>query len=199
MPAVVFDLGKVLLDFNYGRAAENLSRHSRLDAVAIRKLIDQSPLLHRYETGLMRTEHFILEIRTQIGFTGSDELFSKLFADIFTPIEPMIELHTALQKKGFKTVIFSNTNELAIRHVREMYPFFNTFHDHILSYEHGSMKPHARLYEVVEEKTGASAGELIYIDDRPENIDSALNRGWQAILHTDHCDTLERLRRSGVA
>ena len=53
--AVVFDLGKVLLDFDYGRAARTLSVHSDVSATEFRAIVDQSPLLHRFETGLIST------------------------------------------------------------------------------------------------------------------------------------------------
>ena len=40
--AVVFDLGKVLLDFDYGRAARTLSVHSDLSATEFRALVGRA-------------------------------------------------------------------------------------------------------------------------------------------------------------
>jgi 2-haloacid dehalogenase len=45
------------------------------------------------------------------------------------------------------------------------------------------MKPDPALYEVVEAKTGCQSQELFYIDDRPENIETASARDWQVVLH----------------
>src|SRR5882724_7151240 len=151
---VVFDLGKVLLDFDYGKAARSLASRSRLGADAIHQFINQSPLLFRYETGLLTKEQFYGEICAQTGFAGNPEEFGKCFGDIFEPITPMIDLHAALRKKNLPTYIFSNTNELAILHIQRTYPFFANFNGYIFSYEHGAMKPHAKLYEVVERETG---------------------------------------------
>ena len=55
---VVFDLGKVLVDFDYSIAARRLAGGSRLDVAGIRALIDQAPLLLRYERGEMSTGEF---------------------------------------------------------------------------------------------------------------------------------------------
>ena len=48
---VIFDLGKVLVDFDYSRCANKLALQASRSAVELRKLIDHSPLLFRYETG----------------------------------------------------------------------------------------------------------------------------------------------------
>ena len=45
------------------------------------------------------------------------------------------------------------------------------------------MKPNPRIYEVVEEQSGRRGGELLYIDDRPENVEHGKQRGWQVIQH----------------
>ncbi len=46
------------------------------------------------------------------------------------------------------------------------------------------MKPQAKIYEDMEAMTGKRGADLIYIDDRAENIAARKRtRGWQAILH----------------
>ena len=44
------------------------------------------------------------------------------------------------------------------------------------------MKPDAKLYEIVERESGRRNAELLYLDDRPENIATGAARGWQVIL-----------------
>ena len=68
-----------------------------------------------------------------------------------------MELHVAVRRKQIPLYIFSNTNELAITHIRRQFPFFGEFDGYILSYEHGAMKPDAKLYEVVERDDETSA------------------------------------------
>src|ERR1043166_2232601 len=64
---VVFDLGKVLVDFDYSIAARQIAERSARPAVEIKTLLDHSPLLYRYETGLMRREEFFAEVRQAPG------------------------------------------------------------------------------------------------------------------------------------
>jgi HAD superfamily hydrolase (TIGR01509 family) len=195
---VVFDLGKVLLDFDYGKSARAFASRSRHKPDEIRKLIDHSPLLYRYETGLMKRAEFYGEVSAMTGYEGGLEEFSTIFADIFEPIPPMIEMQAQLKQRGVPTFIFSNTNDLAVEHIRRKYPFFGGFDGYILSYEHGAMKPSAKLYEVVELKTGRSGGEIIYLDDRAENVEAGTVRGWRAILHETPEKTRAAMRAAGM-
>ena len=77
-------------------------------------------------------------------------IFARVFADIFSEIKPMIAMQAALRAHGVPTYIFSNTNGIAVTHIRRNFPFFANFDGYIYSYEHGAMKPDARIYEVVE-------------------------------------------------
>ena len=196
--AVVFDLGKVLLDFDYSLAAGKLEPRSKLLALDFRTVIDQSPLLLRYETGLLSTEEFFEEVQKRSGYSGDLSEFGAAFGDIFRPIEPMVQLQATLRDLGLRTYAFSNTNELAVRHIRGRFPFFSLFDGCILSYEHRAMKPDPRLYAVVEELTGNRGADLLYIDDRAENIAAGADRGWRTILHETPSATIEAVRRSGL-
>lgn len=181
--AVVFDLGKVLVDFDYTIAASKIASQTRMIGDELMRFMMRSPLLAEYETGLMTSDRFYQEVCAATGFCGSLDEFGCFFGDIFTPIEPMVELHSALRHRGMPTYIFSNTNDLAIRHIRRVFPFFANFDGYVLSYEHRALKPDARLYEVVERQTGRRGADLLYLDDRPENVAAGAARGWQAIVH----------------
>ena len=196
--AIVFDLGKVLVDFDYGIAGRKLAERATMAGAELGRFLVHVPLIVRYETGLITTQQFYDEVRTASGYLGNLEEFASLFADIFTPIEPMVQLQADLRRRGFPTYIFSNTNELAIRFIREKFEFFTNFDDYILSYEHRSMKPDARLYEVVEAKSGARGAQILYLDDRPENIEAGAARGWQVILQESPEKTLAGLERLGL-
>lgn len=181
--AVVFDLGKVLLDFDYEIAVRQLLPRSSISVAEFHSLINQSPLLLDYEIGRLSTEAFFQRVQAASGFAGTLQQFQAGFADIFTEIKPMIALHAEVRRRGLPTYILSNTNDLAIRHVRAHFPFFNTFDGYALSYEHHAMKPAPLLYEVVENLSGCSGPALFYLDDRPENVETARQRGWHVHVH----------------
>lgn len=182
--AVIFDLGKVLLHFDYKRAGAALCAHCSVSEDEVTAVLNQSELLYRYETGLIGSAEFFAEVKRAARYARELEHFEPLFADIFSPIPEMIALQQRLRERRVPTYIFSNTNEMAVRHIRATYPFFGGFDGYIYSYEHRSMKPAPAIYEVVERTTGFRGPDLLYIDDRAENIAHGAERGWQTILHS---------------
>ena len=97
----------------------------------------------------------------------------------------MTALHTVVSQRGVPTYIFSNTNDIAVEHIRRNFPFFAGFDGYIFSYEVGAMKPAAKIYEALETMSGRQGAEILYLDDRQENVDAGAARGWQVVLQTD--------------
>ena len=195
---VVFDLGKVLLDFDYSIAGRRVAAQAKMSDQEVHKFLNQSPLLYRYETGLMTRSEFFDEVRQTTGFRGNLEEFGGFFADIFVEMPPMIALHAELRNRGVPTYIFSNTNDLAIEHIRRNFPFFANFDGYILSYEVRSMKPDIKIYEALEAMTGKRGAEILYLDDRPENVEAGAARGWQVILQTEPVKSRRAVEQLGL-
>lgn len=195
---VVFDLGKVLLDFDYGIVVGKLASRGRLAVPQLKQLLVESPLLPAYERGELTSRRFFDVVQRETGFDGDFAEFAATFGEIFSPIVPMVALQAELRQRGVATFIFSNTNDLAIEYVRRAYPFFGGFDGYVLSYEHGSMKPDPALYEVVERVTGRRGPALLYLDDRPENIEAGAARGWHAVMHVDPAESRKRVQAAGL-
>jgi len=187
---VVFDLGKVLVDFDYGIAARKIAQRSDVSAAEVLEFICESPLLCLYETGQINRQQFFDRVRAESGFRGDLQEFGSYFADIFQPIGPMVDLAGQLRARQVPIFIFSNTNDLAIEHIRRNFPFFSGFDGYVLSYEHGVMKPDHKLYEVVERMAGAAGQQILFLDDRSENVAAGKARGWQVIRHQKIEETL---------
>jgi glucose-1-phosphatase len=196
---VVFDLGKVLLDFDYSKVGARLRQYCELSREEIIRTVNQSPLLYRYETGLLTTEQFFQEVKKAAKFSGEFQQFEPIFADIFTPILEMVDLHTRIRRRGVPTYVFSNTNEIAVRHIRATYPFFQNFTGYVFSYQHGSMKPDAAIYDIVERITNRKGEDVVYIDDRLENVEQGRARGWNAIHHAVPKETIRKIESRGLA
>ena len=180
---VAFDLGKVLVDFDYSIARAQNRRARGPRPPWSWKFIGDSGITVKYELGLVTRREFFEQARQAIGFYGTFEEFGEFFADIFTEIPLMIELHAGLRRRGVPTYIFSNTNDLAIEHIRRNFPFFKMFDGYIFSCKVGAMKPDAKIYEALEKLAGRRGGDIVYLDDRPENVAAGAARGWRAILH----------------
>lgn len=192
--AVVFDLGKVLVDFDYSIAGRRLAERSQKPSTEVQSLLDHSPLLYSYESASISSQEFYDAFRERAGYGGTLEEFAACFADIFSEIPRMIRFQDELRHAGVPTYILSNTNEIAIRHIRANFPFFANFTGYVLSYEQRALKPHPPIYRATEEMAGASGLELVFIDDRDENVGGAAALGWQTIHHRDPEVTIPFIR-----
>jgi len=196
--AVAFDIGKVLLDFDYSILVRKLAPQTQWGEDELNDYLNQSPLLARYESGELSSSKFFEQIKEETGFRGSETDFAALFEDIFTPIPGMIDLHSQIAQSGIPTFTFSNTNEMAVRYIARTHDFWPIFKGHILSYEVGALKPGAKIYEALEECSGFTGREIAYLDDLPENCVAAGERGWQVCCHKDVSCSREFFRELGV-
>ena len=196
--AVVFDIGNVLLDFDYRHTARRIESRCNLSADELHRLITSPNLFNDFESGQTTGEKFFAHFQKLSCFRGAREEFAEAFGDIFTEVPEMIAFNERLRARGIPTYILSNTNEFSIAWIRKRYPFFANFTDYIFSHEHHCMKPGARIYEVVEERSGLRGPNLFYMDDREENIAAAAARGWQAVHHTNPARTLDVARNLGL-
>ena len=65
----------------------------------------------------------------------------------------------------------------------------------IISAEVGATKPSARIYEVALEQAKVSAGEAVFVDDVPANIEACEKVGMKGILFKDPQESLGQLKR----
>ncbi len=196
--AVVFDLGKVLVDFDYRIALKKIAARGKLTVAQLAELMMTAPLLLDYECGKVTSQEFFDRVCERTGYCGTLDEFAAHFGDIFAPIEPMIRLHQELVEVSVPTFILSNTNELAVRHIRANFPFFSRFTGYVLSYEHRCMKPAPELYAVLERQSGFRGAEILYLDDRPENVETGVARGWRAFVHHTPEATIAKVRELGL-
>jgi FMN phosphatase YigB (HAD superfamily) len=196
--AVVFDLGNVLVDVVHARAADALARFCRDGPQRFQDAITTSPALHRIERGEVDARAFFSEL---IGLTHCSAPFDDFcvaFCDIFIPVPEMIAANARLRARGMRTSLCSNTSVLHFEYLKRNHAFMSDFDGYFLSYEVKCMKPDPGIFRAVERGTGLGDGEIVYIDDRIENVDAAARRGWQAIHHVSPAATLERLHTLGL-
>jgi HAD superfamily hydrolase (TIGR01509 family) len=195
---VIFDLGNVLLRFDYRIAASRLAPHATASAEEILQLLLATPLLHRYECGELQTAEFFEAICQSTGFKAGFDVFTQAFTEIFTPIPEMIELHQQLRAARLPSILLSNTNDLQFQYIRKAFPFVTSFDHHVLSYEHHAMKPDAALYRVAESIASRTGPELVFLDDRLDNVEAAIALGWQAFVHQDPAQSRQRFVELGL-
>jgi FMN phosphatase YigB (HAD superfamily) len=178
---IFFDLGKVLVDFDFD--------------IAVREVLKKSPLTHEqlsqefyraygliddYECGRISSEVFFQSLKDGYQYEGPAEELRGIWCGVFTPLDNHILMARSLAE-FYPLAIISNTSEAHIDHLEATYDFFPVFRKRFYSYKLGVMKPDYAIYDTALREMEADKYESLFIDDREENIEAAATRGWQTI------------------
>ena len=184
--AIVFDLGNVILDLDnerYGHGWPDDIGDAAFAAWAARER-----LWYRYDTGALATDDFVAALTTRLGLPPKRVIDH--YNEILLPgIDPRRFATLEALRGRYPRYVLSNTSELHIAWV-EAYveaagrgAFASYFEEIVYSFDADarSVKPEPAIYAALEAKSAVAPGALLFVDDKPENVEAARARGWQAV------------------
>ena len=196
--AIVFDLGQVLLPFDYKSFIEKVNRHKPGIGEQFAEFYKQNYYIHRdFEKGLISEEVFITQMLDYLHNVIDGETFCRYWSDIFSFNDDVIALLPQLKKK-YKLYLISNTNSIHKEYCFGNYEFLKIFDKLILSHEVKSIKPEKEIYLEVEKASGFPSGEHIFIDDILEYVDAAKKLGWDGIQFVGYDDLVANLKMRNI-
>jgi HAD superfamily hydrolase (TIGR01509 family) len=191
--AVCFDLGKVLLHFDWKIMLNRIAEKSPLSPDEISRLLKEDPQAIVYETGAITSAKFFSHLKKRLKYKGAAKELRACFSEIFTPLPEHIAL-AALLAPHYPLAIISNTNEAHIVHAEATYSFFSLFKARIYSHQVKAMKPDRAIYQAALAALGGiDPLEVLFIDDIEDNILGAVQLGWQTIHLRPGVDLREAL------
>ena len=195
--AFLFDIGNVLLKFDFGVALRKLAAQGEVpDPVDVMARLDQIKLA--YEDGQLDRAAFLRGAFDVLRYRGTEAEFVAAWEDIFVPNEPMVALVEKLHGR-FPLYLLSNTSDIHRDYVFRHYPFFARFTAGTYSYEAQATTPGHRIYEIAQSQLGLEPASTFFIDDLLPNIETARALGFQTHhYHYDqHAALLEQLAGAG--
>ncbi|HTJ31172.1 MAG TPA: HAD family phosphatase [Acidobacteriaceae bacterium] len=195
--AVVFDYGMVLsnppdmaarreMEVLTGLAAEDFEQRYWVDRLA-------------YDRGDLTALTYWEKFGADAGLSLSKEDLVALSAHdarMWTTTNAvMLEWQQKLKAAGIRTGILSNMGDNVLERIVEIFAWVEDFDALVWSYQHGMVKPDPEIYQLAAEKIGAPTEEILFLDDRLENIEGAERVG----MHGLQFSTVEQLRKDLVA
>ena len=179
--AIVFDLGNVLIPFDYSIAINKLNQIEENLGNRFIDFYNSNYHLHRdFEKGIIPEPDFIDTMLQAAKNKINEDTFKRYYSDIFSVNDDVVSILPALKEK-YKLFLLSNTNSIHQKYGWQKYEFLTYFDKLILSHEVGSVKPEEKIYREVEKASGFPSSEHFYIDDIQEYVDAAKNLGWDAV------------------
>lgn len=195
---IVFDLGNVLIPFDYNRLIANLNYTEEGLGERFYKKYKENYEVHRkFETWELSNEEFLEIMMEWTESKITKEHFCNIYADLFTTNDDVIEL-LPLLKKNYKLYLLSNTNFIHQKYGWEKYDFLENFDKLILSHEVGSVKPNKIIYKAVEAFTSEASAAHIFIDDVLDYCHGAEKCGWKSINFTNYKNLVNSFKEHNI-
>lgn len=198
-PAIVFDFGGVLLDWN--------------PRYLYRKLFDDDhEAVERFLNEIGFSEWNLKQDEGRPFAAAVAELSERFpqHADLIRAyderweesmggeIQPTVEILYALKRAGHALYGLSNWSAETFRRIRHKYAFLEVFDAIVLSGEAKVAKPDPRIYALLLDKINRPAEECLFIDDSEANVSAARRLGFRTIRFESPEQLGSELRRLGL-
>jgi putative hydrolase of the HAD superfamily len=190
--AVIFDYGRVLTGPPDPAARAALLRITglaadRFDSLdwADRQAYDEGKL-----TGLGFWRKLVRDAGLNLGESAIEEL-NLWDARMWTTECPaMLAWQLAIKQRGLLTAIVSNMGDSVLERMEREFAWLSRFDVLVWSYQLRVAKPDPAIYRYALEKLGTRPEEILFLDDRPANVEAAVAMGMKGLVFT----TVEKLR-----
>jgi len=195
--AIIFDIGNVLLKFDYQLAFNAIAAHTGEISPAL--IASLEPLNRDFEAGVVGRSEFIRRVGEAIAFAGTEAEFVAAWEAIFVENHLMRDLVEKLRER-YPLYLLSNVGKIHHEYIFRTYPVFESFTDGVFSYRARCLKPDPEIYQIAARQFGVNPQETLFMDDMPANVEGARQAGFQAVLYdfNAHEGFLAELARLGV-
>jgi FMN phosphatase YigB (HAD superfamily) len=169
--AVVFDVGNVLLRFDFSICLKALAGQCGMDdPLATLARFDQ--VKAAYEDGQFDRAAFLRGVFDVLNYRGTESDFIAAWENIFEPNEPMFAVVETLRTQH-PLYLLSNTNDIHREYFMGRYPVFRHFAGGTFSDVARTSKPGRAIYEILCRDHALEPASTFFIDDLLPNTTSA--------------------------
>jgi glucose-1-phosphatase len=195
---IIFDLGKVIVPFDFQRGYDRLAPLCRYSPAEIPERLRGCDLVTRFEEGKLEPDAFVRELSAILELDASYEDFCGIWSSIFLPDTLIQEDLLAALRERYRLLLLSNTNAIHFEMVRRTYPLLDRFHHHVVSYKVGALKPSPVIYAEAIKHAECDASECFFTDDIPAYVEGARQAGIDAVQFESQAQIERELRQRGV-
>jgi HAD superfamily hydrolase (TIGR01509 family) len=196
---ICFDVGSVLIRCVAGwqdacrRAA--LPPQPEADGFTAEQKARLQAASRHFESGGCTPEQFAERIHPEVGYPPEQVLaaLQTWLLELYPGIEGLLD---RIHQTPLRTAVLSNTNPTHWAMIQDddgRFAPIGRIHHHFASHLIGACKPDPTVYEHVEHQLGLAPERILFFDDRGENIEAAIARGWRAERIDPAADTAEQI------
>jgi glucose-1-phosphatase len=198
--AVIFDIGRVLIRVDIGRATKALGVSTSLSPADVWAAIEKDPRWPDLQEGRMSARDWHLHLSRKLGTALTLEQFTEAWNQALDPQPLQSDALFASLKKNYRLALLSNTDPIHVAHMEATFSFFRYFPEgsRIYSCRVAASKPNPLIYREALRACKAKADEAIFIDDIAAYVEGATSLGLAGIRYECPEQLREQLRQLGV-
>ena len=197
--ALLFDLGRVVLDIDFNKTLECWAGHADCEPKHLIGRFARDDIYQRHETGKIGDAEYFAALRASLGVDLSNAQFLEGWNALFAGEIPGIAALLKRAAQRLPLYAFSNTNPAHAEHFSQAFAgVLGHFREMFLSSAIGLRKPDAAAYDHVVKAIGVPASRIVFFDDLAENIEGARARGLTAVHVTSPDDVAHALAALGI-
>jgi putative hydrolase of the HAD superfamily len=197
--ALLFDLGRVVLDIDFGKALACWAGHAGCAPADLVARFVRQQSYRDHEVGKIEDAAYFESLRASLGINISDAQFLEGWNAIFAGEMPGIAPLLKRAATRLPLYAFSNTNRPHVEHFSRAYAdVLGHFREVFLSSTIGLRKPDAAAYDHVVKAIGVPASRIVFFDDVADNIEGARARGLVGVHVTTPDDVAKALKALGI-
>lgn len=179
--AVIFDIGRVLIGIDVGRAMKGLASGTSLSPEELWLAIEKDPRWKDWQEGRISARDWHLHVKQRFGGAATFERFTEAWNLVLDP-EPILgnKLFERLSK-NYRLGLLSNTDPIHVAYIESRYDFFSYFPVRIYSCAIGAAKPNPLIYREALRNCRVRAEEALYVDDIAVYVEAARRLGMAGI------------------
>lgn len=197
--AVVFDLGNVVIDIEPERICAHWARAIGADVEEVTRIFWEDRVYERLERGEIDLPEYHRHMAGQMVKSIPYEEFAEGWNRIYLGVTDGMDALLRRLKKSLRLVALTNTNGAHAECWRVLFAeVLRHFEEVFCSHEIASRKPEPRAYQLVLEYLKLPARQVVFVDDREENVLAARDLGMCGIVARDTTQIAEELEALGV-
>lgn len=179
---IIFDIGDVLMRFTWDEYIHNLFDGNTETIDAVNEAINATGLWIELDRNVIPEEEVFYRMRNHNPKYWKDVVRALENAGgCFNRTDYAIPWIKELKSKGYKIYFLSNYSLFNLRSAPEVVDFLPLTDGGVFSCDVHLLKPDRAIYEEICKKYDLVPSECIFIDDRKENVDAAIEYGMEAI------------------
>ena len=196
--AVIFDLGRVLVNINLEPLRKKLSPSGDPnEGQALIEKVRNNNLIPQLNSGQITLEEFYRTVCSRHNLQFPFEQFQEAWCSIFSPNPDTETLVRELDGK-IPLGLLSDTDPVHWDYIRRHYPIVEVFTKPVLSFQVGAVKPDPAMYMAAAQSVGALPNQCFYTDDLHTNIEGAWAVGMTAVHFQDADQIRRELKNHGI-